>query len=190
MQKATKNAANTGFTLIEILVVIGLIALLAAIVIVAINPARQFAQGRNTQRTSNINAILNVYGQRIADHKGLFHGDTATDPNCTVDIPIAAVDEANAADICGGGSVVTCPSGNFDIRKCAVPDYIAELPVDPKTGTACDTATCAGGYDTKYKIYKDVNGRVTVFAPDAQTESALDPDGTGSATPPVISVTR
>jgi len=52
-----------GFTLIEILVVIGMIALLAAIVIVAINPARQFAQGRNTQRTSNVNTILNAIGQ-------------------------------------------------------------------------------------------------------------------------------
>src|SRR5260221_2535429 len=69
--KILKNLkANQGFTLIEILVVIGMIASLATIVLIAINPARQFKQGRDTQRTSNVNAILNAVGQYIADTKG------------------------------------------------------------------------------------------------------------------------
>jgi len=61
---------NDGFTLIEILVVIGIIAILAVIVLIAINPARQFQQARDTQRTSNVNAVLNAIGQYTADNKG------------------------------------------------------------------------------------------------------------------------
>ena len=49
-----------GFTLIEILVVIGLIAILAAVVLIAINPGRQFSQAHNSQRTSNVETILNA----------------------------------------------------------------------------------------------------------------------------------
>mgnify|MGYP001577336152 CR=1 FL=1 len=75
-----KNSKR-GFTLIEILVVIGIIALLATIVLIAINPARQFAQARDSQRVSNLNAILNAVGQRIADNKGLFR--STSDTVCT-----------------------------------------------------------------------------------------------------------
>ena len=54
---------HKGFTLIEILIVIGIIAILSSIVIIAVNPARQFAQARDTKRQSDVNAILNAVYQ-------------------------------------------------------------------------------------------------------------------------------
>ena len=59
-----------GFTLMELLIVIGIIAILAAIVIIAINPARQLAQARNSQRWSNVNTILNAVHQYAVDNQG------------------------------------------------------------------------------------------------------------------------
>ena len=43
----------SGFTLIEILLVVALIALLAGIVIIAVNPNKQLADGRNARRRGN-----------------------------------------------------------------------------------------------------------------------------------------
>ncbi len=150
-----KKINNKGFTLIEILVVIGIIAILAAIVIIAINPARQFAQARNSQRTSNVQAILNTVGQRTADNKGIFETSCAAGV-----IPTTATAVSKTA---------------YDIRPCIIPTYMSEIPVDPTDGTnTCTDATCTtGSYDTKYTISRDATtGRIEVCAPEG-AEAAI-----------------
>lgn len=145
-----KNMKNkkAGFTLIEILVVIGIIAILATIVLIAINPARQFRQANDTQRVSNVNAILNAIGQHIADNKGM--------------VP---------AGITTATSTIKSGVGNADICAALVPKYLPALPSDPAAlSGAVDAANC-GAYDTLYKVVQDANGRITVLATGEETTS-------------------
>lgn len=137
-----------GFTLIEILVVIGIIAVLAAIVIIAINPARQFAQSRDTQRSSNLNAILNAVGQRTADNKGIFEGTVTLVGGGTKTCPALPT---TATSTITADQLVTGTTVGLD---CLVPTYISALPVDPSSPASPSTG---------YAIVKN-SGRVSVEA--------------------------
>lgn len=102
--------SRLAFTLLEILLVIAAIGILAAIIIIAINPQRQLAQVRNAQRTNDINAI-----QDAMDQYGIDGGELPTE------VPFAEYQS-----ICQEGETVDC----FDL-SALVPQYITAVPIDP-----------------------------------------------------------
>ncbi len=142
-----------GFTLIEILVVIGIIAVLAAVVLVAINPTRQFKLARDSQRISNVNALLNSISQNIAEHHGVFTCGTSP-----LTLPASPTIVRSATS-----------TGGIDLAPCVVPTYISVLPYDPSAVGAHYVST--SDYDTRYVIYQDTEGRVTASSTGEITPS-------------------
>jgi len=153
-QKINFKIGRVGFTLIEILLVIGIIAMLASIVIVAVNPARQFAQARNTQRWSNVNAILNAVHQYAVDNQG----------------SLPSTITASSMEICKTGvASSTCIASSLVVLTALTDEekYLISIPVDP----ACPAECNVNG--TGYNIMKSTTGRITVAAPHADLDVTI-----------------
>lgn len=133
-----------GFTLIEVLIVLAIIAILATIVMVSLNPTKQFKFARDSQRTSHLISILNSIGQNIIDHEGLLYCN-----NTPTTIPTNTKTAINS-------------NGGFNIADCLVPEYLQTLPFDPSKTGAHYTSTSS--FDTKYSIDQDQYGRINLYA--------------------------
>lgn len=133
-----------GLTLIEMLMVVSLIAILMSIIIIAINPVRHFAEAKNAQRWSNVNAILNAVYQYSVDHDGAFPA------------PFSAV----ATEICKTGTApAICSANGLLDLSLLTPTYVVSLPVDPAE---------LPGFGTGYLIATSTGNRVIVSAPHAE----------------------
>jgi type IV pilus assembly protein PilA len=145
----TSLRSKHGFTLIELLVVIGILAVLLAITLVAINPARQFAQANNTQRSSDVSAILNAVHQSMAENNG---------------VPPVALTE----------TPTNIGTAGIDLCDSLVTDYLAALPTDPQSGGGAPVTDCTVAHDTGYQISSSAdNNRITVSAPGAELGAVI-----------------
>jgi prepilin-type N-terminal cleavage/methylation domain-containing protein len=108
------KTTRKGFTLIEILIVVAIIAILASVVLVGLGPTQQ--AGRDARRISDLSEVQN--GLELYYNKcGYYPGGTANDTSC--DATVAASGYTNmAAELIGTGLA------------------ISSVPVDPSnTGT-------------------------------------------------------
>lgn len=138
-----KIKRQLGFTLIEVIVVIALLAILATIVLVAINPAQNSKDARNTKRRNDVLQILNAVNQYYVAN-GSFPTGMPTLAQSPADVKSGATP---AGDICAG----------------IVSTYIAALPFD--TG---GSFTSCSSYDTKYQISLLAGNRVKVTVTDPE----------------------
>lgn len=166
------NQLKKGFTLIELLVVIGIIGILAAIVLIAVNPGRQFAQARDTQRQGDLLQLTNSVYQFAAEHNGNLPGTSYTAgegnfPECAVSDGSDATEIGSGAgmfDLADAGARDAVGDGAAD-AEILVPTYMAAIPVDPAsgdyaTGSGYEICVMGTGTDSPGRVFASATGEL------------------------------
>lgn len=105
-----------GFTLLELLIVIGILAILAAVVTVVLNPAELLKQARDSQRVSDLASLSSALGMYLADVTSPSLGDST---KCYVNSSTATANCSNRHP----GKTLT-----YDVDKTV--DGTGWIPVD------------------------------------------------------------
>lgn len=150
-------AERPGFTLIEFIIVIAMIAIVASAVFVAIDPARRLRDARNASRWTDVRAILEAVKTYQVDHEGNLPST-----------PVGIDGDSRTVQMVGegGGSCgslgASCPGVTFPTLSCFTTgldtdllQYLKRMPEDPKSGTKGDT---------RYYINRDEQASLVVGA--------------------------
>lgn len=145
------KSLQKGFTLIELLVVIAIIGILAAVVLVAINPAQRIAEANDSKTKSNVGQVATALEACYTANAGSYAAPCNS---------AQAVPDANN-DLVDGGYL-----------KQAMGDtsVAGGVEVDTNTGNSeaiaygvltAQSAVCSGTGSTKYLIYRTSTGATT-----------------------------
>jgi len=174
---------SKGFTLIELLIVIAVIGILAAVVLVAIDPIEQLARGRDAGRKSAVvelgralQANFTVNGAYLplagwtadpATNGLVLSGDIKSIPSQTVPIP---------ATTCTGGVIVN----NFCYKSAALPaapNIVMYTHVESKSER--NKGSCAGSGPNTWYVYASLDGRAGIVCLPASVEPIATTSYTG-----------
>lgn len=156
----TYTTKNQGFTLVELLVVIAIIAILAGVVLVAINPTALLAKSRDSARLQDMENVHKAISLALADNEVTL-SSTSGCTTCTSGTGTQAVDGTN------GWVKFTIPTGKTGLSK-----YVPTLPVDP-TNTGAEVYSY-GSDGTNYEV------NAVLESPD--NTAKMTTDGGNSAT--------
>lgn len=164
-----------GFTLLELIIVIGILAILGSVSVLVLNPVELFRQARDATRVNDLSSLGSAVTQYIStisayDLNGAGHVNTACAAGAGGMVYAYAAPTTNSFTLRAGGYQVAASHANDGTGWLPVPFSnmdsapIATLPIDPvNTGDyiyryACDQASGTFELNGKFESAKYTSG--------------------------------
>ena len=155
---------HKAFTLVELLVTIGIIMILMTITIVSLNIDGQFKTAREAKRSADARVLLDSISQFLIDNQ-----------------QSEIIPKDGVSRYLSNGSYVPkwsqtsqpAPTPNIDMCSLLIPRYIAQLPIDPLFSDAMGGVIDCNNYHTGYMVTQTAEGRIIVSAPFSEVKPII-----------------
>ncbi len=124
------RSQTSGFTAIELIVVIALIGFLLGVVVVAVDPATRFKNARNQERQADVGVVLGALYQYYSDNRGNI---PSTIDSVTASAQVLGSNATGCNTSC---TATTTAVACLDLTSSLVDKYLLNIPMDPQTGTS------------------------------------------------------
>ena len=153
---------SKGFTLIEFLIIIAIIAILSAVVFVALDPLTRFKDTRDSRRWSDISSILNAVKIDQVDNGGAYLSAIADLAEGEVYMIASNANVVGCDDNCSSTTPVTDDNNCANLSGLVTEGYLAEIAISPNGDYEWDAST------TGYTISRTATGAITIEACEAE----------------------
>ncbi|MDE2001471.1 MAG: prepilin-type N-terminal cleavage/methylation domain-containing protein [Patescibacteria group bacterium] len=163
------QTTQRGFTLLELIIVIGILAILGAVSVLVLNPAQLFAQARDTQRINDLSTMNSAIGQYLSTVTSPDLNGSYADAACATNYYAYATPTTNSFTVARGTATVVALRGvtggaagwlPVDFSAMTGGSPLSVLPIDPSdTGDyvyryACDATALTYELDAKLESTK------------------------------------
>jgi len=170
------KSMSKGFTLLELLIVIAILAILTTVVVLVLNPAEYLAQARDSQRLSDISTLNSAVSLYLSSISAISWGSgclTFPSTYCTASSTYATPNNSSTCTSVSSSTAVGNGAGGgygwlpLDFKSLSAGSPIAKEPIDPT-----NSATLKYSYNC--------NSTANTYEIDARMESAKYKNGGGS----------